>query len=194
MTGKKKTLLVWDIDDVLNRFMFRCLSRFPTEKHLEYEELTVMPPYGLLGISKEQYLATLDFCRPDLYKEAPRCELLRFFERHGADFRHAALSAAPVRFAPDSAQWLLRHFGNWIQTCFFIPSPRPGVTIQSQGFKSKGEALLSLGTDAVLIDDSPLNTADAQKYGCRAMLFPAPWNDNRNMSIDEFLNELIKFK
>ena len=68
------------------------------------------------------------------------------------------------------------------------------MTVLSQRFKSKGEALASLGTDAVLIDDSPLNTADAQKKGCRAMLFPAPWNENRNMPIDDFLNELTKIK
>ena len=187
-----KPILVWDIDDVLNRFMFHCLHRFPTDKQLKYEDLAVMPPYGLLGISKEQYLATLDSCRPDLYKEGPRPEIMRFFERHGADFHHVALSAAPVRFAPDSAQWLLRHFGRWIQSCIFIPSPRPGVTVQSQRFRSKGEALLSLGANAALIDDSPLNTADAEKNGCRTMLFPAPWNENRNMPVEDFLNELIK--
>ncbi len=194
MTGKPKTLLVWDIDDVLNRFMFHCLRRFPTDKHLKYEELSVMPPYGLLGISKEQYLATLDSCRPELYKEGPKPELLRFFERHGADFHHVALSAAPVRFAPYSAQWLLQYFGLWIQHCIFIPSQRAGVVVRSQRFQSKGEALASLGANAVLIDDSPLNTADAEKYGCRAMLFPAPWNENRNMPVEDFLNELLKLK
>ena len=119
---------------------------------------------------------------------------MRFFERHGAEFHHAALSAAPVRFAPDSAQWLLRYFGLWIQSCIFIPSKRPGVIVLSQRFKSKGEALSSLGDNAVLIDDSPLNIADAEKYGCRTMLFPAPWNENRNMPVEDFLNELMKLK
>ena len=194
MTEMPKTLLVWDIDDVLNRFMFHCLLRFPSRKHLKYEELTVMPPYGLLEITEAQYLATLDSCRPDLYKEGPRPEVLRFFERYGADFNHIALSAAPVQFMPHSAEWLLKHFGLWFQSCIFIPSKRPRITVLSQRFKSKGEALASLGDNAVLIDDSPLNTADAQKQGCRAMLFPAPWNENRDMPIDDFLNELTKIK
>jgi len=194
MTEKQKTLLVWDIDDVLNRFMFLCLGRFPAKRSLRYEDLSVMPPYELLGISKEQYLDTLDSCRPVLYKEAPRPEVMRFFERHGSDFQHIALSAAPIKFAPDSAQWLLRHFGCWIQSCIFIPSPRPDVIVRSQRFRSKGEALLSLGGTPVLIDDSPLNIADARKCGCRTMTFPAPWNENRNVPVNDFLNELIKLK
>jgi len=26
------------------------------------------------------------------------------------------------------------------------------------------------------------------------MLFPAPWNENRNMPVEDFLNELLKLK
>ena len=95
MTNRpEKILLLWDIDDVLNRFMQLCFSRFPAEKKLDYGDLTVNPPHELLGITKEQYLATLDSCRPELYKERPRPEIRLFFERHGHRFRHAALSTA----------------------------------------------------------------------------------------------------
>ena len=194
MTDQKKTLLLWDIDDVLNRFMRLCFNRFPAQKKLDYENLTENPPHELLGIRKEQYLATLDQCRTDLYKEGPRPEIRHFFEQHGHEFRHAALSAVPMRYAPDSAQWLLKHFGVWIQTCIFIPSPRPDFQLGSQLFRTKGEAAAAFGPDAVLIDDSPANIADAAKHGCRTLLFPAPWNEKRNRSAADFLNELINLK
>ena len=194
MTDRRKILLLWDIDDVLNRFMELCCSRFPAERKPDYGDLTVNPPHELLGITREEYLATLDACRPELYKEGPRPEIRLFFERHGHEFRHAALSAVPMRFAPDSAQWVLRHFGPWIQNCVFIPSPRPDFRIGSQLFRSKGEAASAFGPGAVLIDDSPANIADAGKHGCRTMLFPAPWNENRGRSVGDFLNELIDLK
>ena len=193
-TGPDKILLLWYIDDVLNRFMQLCYNFFPAWKKPDYRDLTENPPHKLLGISKEQYLATLDSCRPDLYKEGPRPEILLFFERHGHEFRHVALSSVPIRFAPDSARWVLRHFGAWIQNCVFIPSPRPDFRIASELFRSKGEAAAFFGPDAILIDESPANAEDAEKHGCRAMLFPAPWNPNRDMSIDEFLNKLIQLK
>ena len=110
-------ILLWDIDDVLNGFMRLWFDRFFSSGELAYEDLAVNPPHELLGITRERYLETLDSCRPDLYTKGPRPEVRRFFERHGREFRHAALSAVPMRFAPDSAQWLLRHFGAWIQSC-----------------------------------------------------------------------------
>ena len=191
MTDREKILLLWDVDDVLNRFMQLCCRRFPAERKLDYADLTVNPPHELLGLGREEYLATLDACRPELYQEGPRPEIRLFFERHGNEFRHAALSAVPMRFAPDSAQWVLRHFGAWIQTCVFIPSPRPDFRMRSQLFRSKGEAAAAFGPGAVLIDDSPANVADAEKHGCRTMLFPTPWNKSRDRSVADFLEELI---
>ena len=44
------------------------------------------------------------------------------------------------------------------------------------------------------LDVEIIPAADAEKYGCRAMLFPAPWNENRNMPVEDFLNELLKLK
>lgn len=192
MSKGQKTLLAWDIDDVLNQFMRLCLPRFPSQRQLTYEELTVNPPYKLLGISKEQYLETLDASRAELYKVPPRQEVLRFFEAYGERFHHTAISAVPLRFASGSAQWLLRHFGKWIQSFVFIPSPRTGVKMLSQQFHTKAEALKSFNADPILIDDAPSNVQDARGNGCKAMLFPAPWNENKDMKIDDFLDKLLE--
>ena len=194
MKEEQKTLLVWDIDDVLNQFMLHCLPRFPSQRLFRYEELTVNPPYELLGISKEQYLATLDASRADLYQLPPRREILDFFEKYGDCFHHASVSAVPLRFASDSAQWLLHHFGKWIQTFCFIPSPRPGMNMRSQQFHTKSDAIKAFNREAVLIDDAPGNVVDACNNGITAILFPAPWNDNRNQTIDDFLNKLLDFR
>ena len=187
-------LLVWDIDDVLNQFMLHCLPHFPSERKFTYEELTVNPPYGILGISKEQYLATLDAARADLYQLPPRPEIMRFFEDYGECFHHTAVSAVPLAYAPDSAQWLLRHFGKWIQNCTFIPSPRPGVEMKAQQYHTKSEAIRAFNREALLIDDSPANVLEARENGCEAWLFPAPWNENRTQNIQDFLNRLLVFK
>ena len=194
MKEEQKTLLVWDIDDVLNQFMRHCLPRFPSQRQLQYEELTVNPPHDLLGISKEQYLATLDASRADLYELPPRRELLDFFEEYGGCFHHASVSAVPLQFAPASAQWLLHHFGKWIQSFVFIPSPRPGARMRSQLFQTKSDAIKAFNREAVLIDDAPGNVLDARNNGVTAVLFPAPWNDNRNQTIDDFLNKLLDFR
>ena len=194
MSKEQKTLLAWDIDDVLNEFMLHCLPRFPSKKRLAYGELTFNPPYDLLGISKEQYLATLDASRADLYQKPPRPEVIAFFTKHGGYFHHTAISAVPLRFASESAQWLLQHFGQWIQSFIFIPSPRQGMEMKSQQFHTKSEALRAINRNVVLIDDNPANVLDAQSNGCNARLFPAPWNDNRNMNISDFLDKLLELK
>jgi hypothetical protein len=101
-----------------------------------------------------------------------------------------ALSAAPMSIAPESANWVLSHFGKWIQSTLYVPSFRADYKVESVMFSGKEEAVMLLG--GILVDDSPENVKKVLNTGGRALLFPAPWNENRNMSRKEFFDLLLK--
>jgi hypothetical protein len=186
--------IAWDIDDVLNDLMRSWLEIAwrPTHRGcpVSYEQLTENPPHRLLEVGLTDYLASLDAFRlsENFSSLAPRAELLSWFERHGAGYRHVALTAVPLSCAPVSAAWLLRHFGRWIRSFHVIPSPRDGEKKLNYD-RSKEEFLRRVrGIDA-LIDDNPGHIQGAEKAGVRGLLFPAPWNKSRE-SITQVLEQL----
>ena len=189
----EKTLLIWDIDDVLNTLMQQYVAYGLPEnaKKLSYKELTENPPHDLLGISKEDYLFSLDRVRAGgFYNLPPRSEIMAFFAECGHLFDHIVLSAVPLRFMEKSSAWVLHYFGEWIQNCLFIPSVRPDCCVKSQIFFSKAQAVEFFGQRAVLIDDSVKNVEETLVSGGRAVYFPAPWNREKNTGIDVFLKSL----
>lgn len=189
----EKTLLIWDIDDVLNTLMQQYVAYGLPEnaKKLSYKELTENPPHDLLGISKEDYLFSLDRVRAGgFYNLPPRSEVMAFFDECGHLFDHIVLSAVPLRFMEKSSAWVLHYFGDWIQSCLFIPSHRPDRDVKSQLFASKAEAMKFFGPRAVLIDDSVKNVEETRSAGGRALYFPAPWNSEKDTGINAFLTSL----
>ncbi|MDD5664401.1 MAG: hypothetical protein PHT71_09100, partial [Victivallaceae bacterium] len=114
-----KPLIVWDVDDVLNNLTYEWFDEFETLNRtgITYEKLSENPPDRLLGISRESYLESLDdFRMRRITSLKPVEETMQWFIRHGNKFRHAALTATPFRCAPASAQWVIKHYGNWIRT------------------------------------------------------------------------------
>ena len=194
MSSKKtKTLLVWDVDDVLNILTRHYLEYGLPEnaRRIPYDDLAENPPHRLLGLSKEEYLVSLDRVRAgDFYDLPPRPEVTAFFAAYGSCFDHVVLSAVPLRFMEKSSAWVLHHFGDWIQSCFFIPSQRPDRSVKSQLFSSKSEAVNFFGPRAVLIDDSVKNVEETLSSGGRALYFPAPWNPAKNTGINDFFISL----
>ncbi|MBR2372854.1 MAG: hypothetical protein IKA87_01335 [Lentisphaeria bacterium] len=189
----KKPLLLWDIDDVLNCLIPLCISTTAQKLKpgIKMEDLQNNPPLQELGCSLDEYRQILDECRDQyLYSEPPRKEVMDFFQEWGGCFRSMTLSSSPMHMAPRSAEWVLRHFGSWIQGTVFVPSPRKKITVGSHLFASKAEAVVEL--DGILIDDMPINVESVKKAGGRAFYFPAPWNINKNMSIEEFFSMLLK--
>ncbi len=190
-----RPLLVWDVDDVLNELLRFWLSveNAGTGRNVPFSALTENPPDRLLGLSRKEYLSSLDAYRAGgHYRQPPREEIMTFFRTHGGRFRHLVLSAVPIRFAGRSADWVLTYFGPWIQNCLFVPSPRPDFPMESQLFSSKAEAMARIGGDAVLIDDSPLHVNETVKTGASALLFPAPWNDNNSLPVRTFLDRIAQ--
>lgn len=180
--GNRLTI-VWDIDDVLNDLMRQwfeqewCACR--PDCKVGYEDLRANPPHEYIGASKDEYLSSLDRFRLSAAAEMmmPDPALLSWFHRHGADYRHVALTARPTHTAAAAFAWTIRHFGQWIQTLSFVPSARPGV-VHSGPDHSKEDFLSWLGKVDVFIDDSPANVEAARKHGVRSLLLKQPWNQS----------------
>ena len=172
--------IVWDVDDVLNDLM-RCwftvdwLPSHP-ECRLRYEDLAENPPDAVLGISRAEYLASLDIFRLSSRAEAmqPNPDFLRWFREEGRACRHVALTSRPALTVPPLAAWVFRHFGAWVRTFSYVPSrPEEGAPVYD---RSKGEFLAWLDRASVLVDDAPENVDSALALGMKGILVPQPWN------------------
>ena len=188
-----KTLLIWDVDDVLNGLTRSWLAASRWQGSVRYEELAENPPHRILKCSKEEYLRSLDEFRAyHLAELAPERDVMEFFRTRGASFRHAALSAVPRRFAGVAARWVMEHYGDWIRSYSFVPSPRPGDAFPDYG-GSKAEMLAGLDpAGCLLIDDSESNLAAARERGFDTVLWPRPWNRAARRSPQEVLEEIIE--
>ena len=185
--------IVWDVDDVLNDLMRDWLEQQWLPQHPEsvadYSEITENPPHHILGVSREDYLESLDEFRLTRMADlAPVPEVRRWFDRHGPKFRHVVLTAVPLRAAHISAEWVTRHFGRWIRSFHFVPSPRQDDPPFHYD-QSKGEFLRWLGLGDIIVDDHPVNLVAVANLGLSAVLFPRPWN-NGSQSISDLLQQL----
>ena len=182
--------IAWDVDDVLNDLMRAWFEKEWLPSHPDcqatYEDLCANPPQTIIGTTLDGYLSSLDRFRCTRYAElTPVAEALAWFERHGDNYRHVALTAVPLQSAPVSAAWVLRHFGRWIRSFHFVPSHRNGEAIpQYDG--SKSDFLRWFGKADVLVDDLPINVESARQAGVRALLMPRPWNGNDGDRADIF--------
>lgn len=141
------------------------------ECSVTYEGLTKNPPFELLGATREEYLASLDAFRLEHQRTlAPNPVVRAWFEQHGKDFIHVAITATPLHNAANSTAWVMEHFGAWIRTVTVIPSPRPFDT-SPRYFASKSEYLQWHGKVDVFIDDTEANLP--------TILFPRPWNSSK---------------
>lgn len=191
-TDKTTPVLVWDVDDVLNNLTGEWFAELNTARHegVSYGELTENPPCALLGMDTSTYLASLDDFRKRKMKELRPCSAVTaWFSAYGDRFRHMALTATPFKFAADSAQWVMKNFGEWIRTFHFIPSARPEDDIPVY-HRNKAEFLLTVGERVVLIDDNETNLVQAESCGISCLAFPRPWNRNRTVSSHDFLSRL----
>lgn len=174
--------VVWDVDDVLNDLMQAWFATVWLPEHpgevVRYEGLSENPPHGLLGIARDEYLASLDGFRlgPAYAGLEPNPDILSWLAEEGGNCRHVALTATPLRAAPGTAAWVLRHFGRWIREFAFIPAERNGETLPAYD-ANKGEWLARHGDSSVLVDDSPQNIAAARAAGIATLSWPRPWND-----------------
>jgi len=186
--------IAWDVDDVLNDLMRIWFEEWWKPKNpdsvLSYEDLTENPPHQLLGIEQSGYLQSLDAFRlsGSYDRLQPNSQVLKWFGKHGPSYRHIALTSVPRIAVSTSAAWVLRHFGDWIRTFHFIPSPRP-EDISKSYESTKADYLKWLNRVDIFIDDHAGNIHDAKSMGIRSFLPSRPWNSG-GMVIDEILESL----
>jgi hypothetical protein len=186
--------IAWDIDDVLNDFMRNWLEFLKAEGEcsdsFRYDDLTANPPHGIFEGKLEKYLASLDTFREKyLLALRPQEEMLEWFEKNGHKYRHIALTAVPRRFAPESASWLMAHFGKWIRSYNFVPSFRANDKIPSYD-DDKKDFLNWIEKVDLLIEDNEKNILDADSLGIKTCMFPRPWNSAKGKNVDQFFYEL----
>lgn len=184
---------MWDIDDVLNDLMRTWFTedwlRGHPECRLTYSDLVENPPHRVLGISKDEYLASLDAFR--LSEKArsmqPNSSILVWLQCYGARHRHMALTARPLESIPYLAEWLFRHFGNYLRNFGVVPTRLHNGAPRYDS--DKGDYLRWFGKADCLIDDSEGNIAAAQGLGIGGVLYPQPWNSSTG-TVDETLRHL----
>jgi hypothetical protein len=187
--------IAWDIDDVLNQLMFAWFSgvwqREHPESKLSYSDISENPPDRVLGISRLQYLASLDqFRASDVARQmAPNPLVAAWLNKFGSGYRHMALTARPLDSTPHAAEWLFRHFGRFIRTFAVVPTRfLDGVPTYD---RDKADYLAWLGKADILVDDSEENIGDAERLGIRGVLYPQPWN-RASQTPDEILRSLAQ--
>jgi uncharacterized HAD superfamily protein len=196
MTTSIKTI-VWDIDDVLNSSTKTWLENCWLPAHsgctLKYEDITENPPHRLLGVTREEYLESLDEFRHSSQAEAmiPEKHLINWFREDGSRFRHIALTARPRKTVSPAIEWMLKYFGEWFQTFSFVPAERPG---EAPGHPDRDKAgfLKWLGKADYFIDDNHENVKAARHLGIAAFLVSSPWNKSELTLRDIVENKLKK--
>lgn len=195
LSGKQVMLTIaWDVDDVLNDLMYTWLEEWWKPKNtdcvLNYENLSENPPHRLLGVQQSDYLRSLDAFRMsgNYDRLQPNSAVLAWFKKHGDTYRHMALTAVPRVAVAKSASWVFKHFGDWIRTFHFVPSPRP-EDIPTPYESSKTSYLKWLNRIDIYIDDHEGNIKDVNSTGIRTLMLSRPWNLG-TMTLNEILNYL----
>lgn len=189
--------IVWDVDDVLNDLAMRWFAEAWLPAHpdcsLSFEGFAAAFPEVALKTSREEYLASLDAYRHSgaYAAQPPRADVLGWFERHGGEARHVALTAVPLHAARISSEWVMRHYARWIRGVNIVPSPRPGDPAGPPE-RDKGAWLAWFGRADVVVDDNPANVQAADALGLRGLLFPRPWNADAGRPVAHLLDELTE--
>lgn len=187
--------IAWDVDDVLNDLMRDWFETGWKTEHWEckvtYNDLSENPPHRILGVSKEHYLESLDEFRSRSFhnRMVPVLPVKEWFVNHGHEFRHIALTSVPFFAASESARWVLTYFGEWIRTFHFVPSSRSSCDIPTYD-KTKQEFLEWIQRVDCLVDDNEDNVEGARSVGIKGLLFPRPWNSEKNKSVESVLATL----
>ena len=96
----------------------------------------------------------------------------------------------PSLAASISAQWVMEHFGRWIRTFHFIPSPRKSADDPLYD-NSKVEYMKRMQTIDLLVEDNADNLLGLENIQKKGLLVARPWNHGKR--IDSVLAELTGY-
>ena len=187
-------VIMWDVDDVLNDLMgewFRSswLPHHP-ECPVTYSGITVNPPHELLGVSKHEYLASLDVFRQKYFKDLkPLPEILKWFQLHGKKAEHLVVTSVPIIASQHSAEWVFTYFGEWVRSFNIVPSTRAGN--HDYGAKSKADYIRTFSKVDLVVEDNPETLRSMKELGIETVTIPRPWNESTE-TIETTLTGLTK--
>jgi hypothetical protein len=147
---------------------------------ITYPQILENPPHHVFGITKSEYLESMDEFRMSLEKTHalhPNPEIQDWLNCYGERYRHLALTARPLQTMPLLAEWIYSHFGEYIRTVSIVPVRLPAGIPQYD--ESKQDFLKWIGKVDILVDDAEGNIEAANSIGVHGVLFPQPWNSNR---------------
>ena len=172
--------IIWDVDDVLNDLMRAWLTETWLPSHpncaLGYEALAENPPHRVLGITRSEYLESIDQFRASEAARhmTPNPAIVEWLSEHGSRCRHLALTARPIASVPYASEWVFRHFGTYVRAFGVVPVRLPGGSPVYD--RTKSEFLEWFGDASVLVDDCAENITAARASGIEGILYPQPWN------------------
>jgi len=187
--------IVWDMDDVLNELMLAWFTRSWKPAHpsceLSYSDITENPPDRVLGVTRSEYLSSLDKFRvsESARNMNPNPAVLDWLRNCGFGYRHIVLTARPLDSAPHAAEWVFRHFGAYMRAFGVAPTRLPPGTPAYD--LDKGDFLRWFGKADILVDDSEENLRAATELGIRGVLYPQPWNRSSH-TVRETLESLAQ--
>ena len=187
--------IVWDVDDVLNDLMLSWFEQEWLPAHpackVSFKEITENPPFNILGITRSEYLLSLDsFRKSDKARSMkPNQEIMGWLRQSADRYRHLALTARPLDTVPPVAEWLFRFFGGYIRTFSVVPI-RQDPTLPRID-ENKRDFLFWLNKVDVFVDDNEDNVQAACSIGVMGILYPQRWNSS-TLTVAETLDSVSR--
>lgn len=178
------TLVVWDIDDVLNPLMEDWLEHQKSieriDASLTYDSL-IDPDFSrTLNWGRNRFLESLDeFRLQSQSKLLPNQMIQNWFANQSKNqIRHVALTATPRIVSEISKKWLQVNFGSHITDYFLAPSARDNDNLPRMTKLDFYRQFTSDFERVIAIDDRPDNLKNARTAGASTLCWPQPWNDS----------------
>jgi hypothetical protein len=178
------TLVVWDIDDVLNPLMHEWLKHQKSTKRIDpsfsYESL-IDPDFSqTLKWGRNSFLESLDEFRLQFQsKLLPNRMIQNWFENQSKiQIKHVALTATPRVVSEISRNWLQVNFGTHITDFFLAPSARDNDDLPRMTKLDFYQQFTTEFKQVIAIDDRQDNLANAKTAGASTLCWPQPWNDS----------------
>ena|ERR1700722_4957696 len=187
--------IVWDLDDVLNELMLTWFTESWKPSHpacqLSYGDIAENPPESVLGVTRFEYLSSLDEFRVSERARSmpPNPTVLDWLRKYGFRYRHMVLTARPLDSASHAAEWVFRNFGTYVRAFGVAPTR---LSLDAPVYdRDKGDFLRWFEKADILVDDSEENLRAAEELGIRGVLYPQPWNRSSS-TIRETLESLAQ--
>ena len=148
--------------------------------------------HKILKISRKEYLNSLDKFREEKYLSLqPRQEILEWFKQYGNKFYHIVLTSVSRKCAEKSVFWIIKYFGDWIQSVNFVYSEREDDN-SIKYFNNKSEWIEWFGKVDYFIDDNEKSLKEAKILNPSLITFCPKQLWNSGEDIEDILDKLCK--